>query len=184
MKIELELPNWLAQINSQPPQPAYQTVESRAELVIQLSRLNVEYNTGGPFAAAIFNRDTGALLTAGANLVVPLNCSIAHAEIVAIMLAHQTLETYRLSGHSPYQLVSSCEPCAMCMGAIPWCHIDSLVCCARDSDARAIGFDEGDKPDNWVEKYQTRQIEVIRDILRPQARQVLNDYARNSGHLY
>ncbi|RKY09210.1 MAG: nucleoside deaminase [Planctomycetota bacterium] len=181
MDIQLKLPDWLSRINTEKAGTLYNRIEQRAEFVIELSRLNVEYNTGGPFAAAIFDIKTGNLISAGVNLVVPAHCSIAHAEMMAMMLAQQTRCTHTLSG---CQLVSSCQLCAMCLGAIPWSGLKSVVCCARDEDARAIGFDEGDKPDNWIEKYTVRGIDIIVDISRSKACEVLKDYAKKSGHIY
>jgi len=72
----------------------------------------------------------------------------------------------------------------MCMGAIPWSKIESLVCCGRDEDARAIGFDEGDKPNDWIEKYKARNIEVIVDVFRSKACQILQDYSAKGGWVY
>ena len=181
MKIELKLPPWLSRINTEKAGTAYNSIQQRAEFVIGLSRLNIEHNTGGPFAAAIFDMKSCSLICAAANLVLTTNCSVAHAEMVAIMLAQQKLGTHSLSG---YQLVSSCQPCAMCMGAIPWSEINSVVCCSRDEDARLIGFDEGDKPDGWIEKYNDHGIEVTVDILRSKACEVLNDYSKKGGQLY
>jgi len=184
MEIELELPHWLSHINSEMTGHTYKNIEDRAEFVIALSRLNIEHKTGGPFGAAVFDMNNTALISAGANLVVSTGYSIAHAEIVALMVAQKKLGTYYLSGSSKYQLVSSCQPCAMCMGAIPWSKIDSLVCCSRDQDARAIGFSEGDKPDDWIEKYKARNIEVINDVLRPEACKILQDYSEKQGPIY
>jgi len=184
MEIELKLPEWLSRTNSETADTIYKSIEERAEFTINLSRLNIEYHTGGPFGAAIFDMNNGSLISAATNLVVPLSCSIAHAEMIAIMLAQKKLGTHCLSGSSKYQLVSSCQPCAMCMGAIPWSGIASLVCCSRDEDARAIGFDEGDKPDDWIEKYKARNIEVLTDVLRPKARKVLQDYSKKDGQIY
>ena len=181
MEIKLKLPKWLAHINAEKAGTVYASLLQRAEFVIDLSRLNIDHDTGGPFSAAVFDIKNGSLVSAGTNWVVPTNCSIAHAEMTAIMLAQQKLGTYNLSG---CQLVSSCQTCVMCMGAIPWSGLKSVVCCARDEDARAIGFDEGDKPDDWIEKYKERGIEIIVDVSRSKACEVLNDYAEKGGQIY
>lgn len=72
----------------------------------------------------------------------------------------------------------------MCLGAIPWSGIKSLVCGARDEDARSIGFDEGDKPDNWTQNLQSRSISVKQDILRDEAKAVLQQYVDAGGIIY
>jgi predicted metal-dependent phosphoesterase TrpH len=58
------------------------------------------------------------------------------------------------------------------------------VCGARDEDARRIGFDEGDKPTNWIANLERRGIEVVRDVARAEATSVLEDYAKSGGMIY
>jgi tRNA(Arg) A34 adenosine deaminase TadA len=72
----------------------------------------------------------------------------------------------------------------MCLGAIPWSGVRSVLCGARDEDARSIGFDEGHKPPNWVKSLDSRGISVVRDVLREQAKAVLLEYGRRGGLIY
>src|SRR5210317_2088333 len=146
----IQLPEWVNTYISK-SKTIYASNEERMELVVELSARNIKHN-GGPFGAAVFERDTGKLISPGINLVMQTNCSVVHAEIVAIILSQQKLTTFDLGaeGYPAYELVTSTEPCAMCLGAIPWSGIKSIVCGARDEDARTIGFDEGEKPTQWV----------------------------------
>lgn len=155
-------------------------------LVTTLSQLNMEYGTGGPFGASIFRMDTHQLVAPGVNLVLSSGSSIAHAEIVSIMMAQQFLEVHDLgeAGLPPHELVTSCEPCAMCLGAISWSGVRSLVCGARGSDAEAVGFDEGPKPDNWTAALEQRGIAVTVDVGRSVAIQVLKNYVEQGGKVY
>ncbi len=182
-KIEISLPVWLENY-FQDRSDVYPSVEDRMRLVIELSRMNIEAGTGGPFAAAIFEAESGKLIAPGVNIVASTNCSVLHAEIVAIMIAQKMLGTYDLGNCGKYELVTSCQPCAMCMGAIPWSGVKKVVCGARDEDARAIGFDEGCKPDHWKKHWKKRGIETIEDVLRADCRQVLLDYSQNGGSVY
>jgi tRNA(Arg) A34 adenosine deaminase TadA len=59
-----------------------------------------------------------------------------------------------------------------------------LVCGARDEDASAIGFDEGEKPIQWVPALERRGITVVRDVLREEAASVLREYVENGGEIY
>jgi tRNA(Arg) A34 adenosine deaminase TadA len=72
----------------------------------------------------------------------------------------------------------------MCLGAISWSGARRVVCGARESDARAIGFDEGPKLSDWVSALASRGIEVIRDVCRSEAREVLRRYAEAGGPIY
>ena len=108
------------------------------------------------------------------------------AEMVALMIAQQNLGNYTLAlPNGPgYELITSTEPCSQCFGALPWSGIQKMVCGARREDAEAVGFDEGPKPENWVEELNARGIEVVRDILRPQACQILKKYMEDGYKIY
>ncbi len=179
-------------LESPPDVPATQmvgkrqaSIEERMRFVITLSRLNIERKTGGPFGAAVFETESGKLIAAGVNIVIAANCSVAHAEIMAISMAQQVLGCYDLGSEgTSYELVTSTEPCAMCLGAIAWSGIRSVICGARDEDARSIGFDEGAKPKDWVSSLESRGIAVIQDVLREEARKVLSQYYESGGVIY
>jgi len=179
------VPSWLDPFLDRLGQ-VFDAVEQRMQLAIDLSRLNIQQQTGGPFGAAVFEEPSGRLLSVGVNLVTSTHCSVAHAEMVALILAQQVRDRYDLGGlgSPPCQLVTSCEPCAMCLGAIPWSGIKSVVCGARGEDAESVGFDEGVKPVDWVSALEGRGIAVTRDVLRLQARSVLLDYRQGGGVIY
>jgi tRNA(Arg) A34 adenosine deaminase TadA len=184
-QVTLELPGWVEELLPD-PRGTYPTEEDRMRLVVELSRLNVERGTGGPFGAAIFEREKGRLLAPGVNLVVPASCSVAHAEMVAIMIAQQVAGDFDLGGGGKpaYELYASTEPCAMCLGATPWSGVRGLLCGARDEDARAVGFDEGAKLPDWIAALEEIGISVKRDVLREDAARVLFDYADGGGEIY
>jgi tRNA(Arg) A34 adenosine deaminase TadA len=182
--IVLTLPKWADGVVG-PAGRTFDTIQSRMALAINLARRNIEQRTGGPFGAAVFETSSGRLVSVGVNLVESSNCSIAHAEIVAITLAQRTIGSFDLGkDRGVYELVTSTEPCAMCLGAIPWSGLRRVVCGARGKDACQIGFDEGAKPHNWIASLRRRGVEVVRDVLRRQARSVLRDYLRSGGLIY
>jgi len=156
------------------------------EFVIAASMKNVEEGTGGPFAAAIFESDSGRLVSLGVNLVTTQGLSILHAEIVAMATAQRKLKTYDLGGQSKpgHELFTTTEPCAMCFGAIPWSGVRRVVTGAFERDARIIGFDEGPKPRNWKDALKKRGIDVIGNIERETARSVFQFYLTSHGHIY
>jgi tRNA(Arg) A34 adenosine deaminase TadA len=183
-QVTLRLPDWLREL-AIGNKLKLTTAEARMRFVIDLARRNIEQKTGGPFAAAIFEANTGQLIAPGVNLVEPLNCSIAHAEMVAIALAQQAVGSHDLGADGAVcELVSSTEPCAMCLGAIPWSGVRRVLCGARGEDACAIGFDEGAKPNDWVGSLQSRGIEVVQDLCREEARAILQHYHSSGGRIY
>lgn len=182
--LTFQFPAWIERFLAQSPR-IFSTAEERMRFVIELSRLNIRHGTGGPFGAAVFDQG-GKLIAPGVNLVVSSNCSLLHAEMVALACAQQALGRFDLSdgGRLYHELYASSEPCAMCFGAIPWSGARKVLCGARDEDVRAIGFDEGPKLADWVAALNHRGIDVQRDLLRPEARQVLREYAEAGGLVY
>ncbi len=183
--IQIQLPPWLdAFLAARETRLA--TDAERMRLVLDLAHENIRAGTGGPFGAAIFDAHSGRLVAAGVNLVVASRCSLAHAEMVAIAVAQQMLDHYDLRRALPggCVLFSSAEPCAMCLGGIPWSGIDRLVYAARDEDARAVGFDEGHKPTDWIAGYARRGIRVTPELMREEGAAVLRSYAAAGGEIY
>jgi len=179
------LPQWAIQL-ARSRQAPFLSRESRMQFAIELASTNVARGTGGPFGAAVFERAGWRLVAVGVNLVESARCSHAHAEMVALANAQQAVGRFDLgaAGFPTHELVTSCEPCAMCYGAIPWSGIRSVLCGARASDAEAIGFDEGPKPKNWVAELKQRRIAVVRDLCRKEAAAVIQDYKKGGGAIY
>ena len=180
---KFDLPGWVTGFLENWQEPL-STISQRMQLVIALSEENIKQKTGGPFAAVVVNEGTGELVSVGINLVTRSGLSIAHAEIIALSLAQLATGEWNLAQAGHLQLVTSCEPCAMCFGAVPWSGVKSVICGAKKKDAEAAGFDEGDKPDHWVRSLQRRGIVVQCSVLRTAAAAVLAGYRDTGGAIY
>jgi tRNA(Arg) A34 adenosine deaminase TadA len=183
----LTAPGWLEDMASSGeiviPDP-----EERLRWVIGLSRRNVEEGSGGPFAAAVFASKSGRMLASGVNRVEPLGVSPAHAEIMAIAFAQKRLGQRDL-GHdaaNPLELVASSQPCLMCLGAVLWSGVTSLVYGAEAADVESVlGFDEGPLPADWTDELRKRGISVRGGgTLRGEAVAVLELYKKRGGTVY
>ena len=185
LSIQIHLPSWIQDFVARLP-ATLESPEERMRVAISLAEQNVAHDSGGPFGAIVVAAESGRVYSVGVNRVEPGNCSAAHAEIVALSLAQQRLGTADLAStsHGPLELVSSCEPCAMCLGAVPWSGVTSLLCGATKADAEAVGFDEGDRAEDWIERLEARGIAVSTGILRQAAAEVLNRYARSGKTIY
>ncbi len=76
----------------------------------------------------------GEVVGRGHNMVERLQDPTAHAEVLAITAACETLNTKVLRGCTLYVTI---EPCPMCAGAMVWAKIDRLVFGAFDDKAGA-----------------------------------------------
>ena len=179
-EIVVALPDWVS--DRLDAAAVHATDEARMKVAIDLARENVARG-GGPFGAVVFDAATGKVVAPGVNLVVQRRCSVLHAEIVAIALAQARLGSHTMAG-SGFELFSSSEPCAQCLGAVCWSGVARLVCGAEARDAEAIGFDEGPRPVDWQAQVESRAIRVTRGLLGSDARAVLAEYARRGGPIY
>lgn len=84
---------------------------------------------------AVVVRD-GAIIGCGWNHPITTHDPTAHAEIIAIREAAQTLKNYRLTDTTLYVTL---EPCAMCAGAMVHARVKRLVFGAADPRAGAAG---------------------------------------------
>lgn len=177
------LPAWIA--DEVDFQRAYEGEDARISVAIDLARANVEYATGGPFGAAVFDAD-GMVLSVGVNRVQRLQSSLAHAELIALAGAQQKLGRARLNGDGRrYTLATAGQPCCQCYGAIVWTGIDELLIAARGEDIESLaGFDEGPLPEDWTGELERRGTRVVRDLHRVAAREVLASYVARGGAPY
>jgi tRNA(Arg) A34 adenosine deaminase TadA len=185
-RIILDLPDWVPAELLQLPE-FLPDLEARMAAVLRFARLNTKNQTGGPFAAGVFEHDSGRLIVIGVNRVVPLSCSSAHAEIMALSLAQQRLGVYDLGGPGmpAHQLVVNWSPCAMCFGAVLWSGIRSLVVAGADSEMEAItGFDEGPMPEQWRKELAKRGIELVEGMLREEALADFRTFAASNPIVY
>ncbi|MBS0463890.1 MAG: nucleoside deaminase [Proteobacteria bacterium] len=183
-QVHLALPAWIHEAVD--PLTVCADDTSKLALAIELSRLNVRHETGGPFGAAVFDESSGRLIGVGVNRVLPLACSVAHAETMAYMTAQARTQKVRLNEDGTrIVLATSSQPCCMCYGATFWAGIDTLLIGARSEDVMALtDFDEGPLPTDWIGELGKRGIGVRRDLLRERACAVLGEYGRSEHRLY
>ncbi|HEY7482275.1 MAG TPA: nucleoside deaminase [Gemmatimonadales bacterium] len=180
----IEPPGWLDDMVDW--HARYHSDEERMRVAVELARQNVLRGSGGPFGAGVFESNGGRLVAAGVNSVTRLGNSVLHAETLAIMLAQAKLGTWALgaAGGESYLLVTSCEPCAMCLGATLWSGVRGLVCGAAKEDATAVGFDEGPVfAESWA-YLERRGVRTARGVLRDEAVAVLELYRSGGGPIY
>ncbi|SOB60473.1 conserved protein of unknown function [Pseudodesulfovibrio profundus] len=186
LSFTLEMPEWAVSALDELPE-FLPTPEERMAAVIEFSRQNFLRNTGGPFAAGVFERESGRLVVIGVNRVMPHNCSSAHAEIMALSLAQKMLNNYDLGadGMPDHELVVNWRPCAMCFGAVLWSGVRSLVIAGDGPELEEItGFDEGPVSPDWREELNRRGISLTEDVLRDKALEAYREFAASQNTVY
>ncbi len=165
------------------------------EAAITLAVENARERWGGPFAALIarFPADDGradwsggALLSGGTNRVVPARDTTAHAEVVALRAAQQTLGWNlgpRPTGAVDV-MIGSAQPCVQCWGALFWSSLDGVVYAASAKETqRHGGFDEGPIPRDWAKRLRAKGIRVER-VPHRRRLEPFAEYRRSGGLIY
>ena len=183
-RLVIDVPEWVDE--AAVPGRTFRDDQDKMALVIRLAEENVARGDGGPFGAAVFEIGSRRVVAAGVNLVVRGSNCVLHAEMVALMFAQQRVGSFTLRspGRPAHELVTSCEPCAMCLGATLWSGVSRLVIGAERDDAMAIGFEEGPV---FAESYAyiaERGVETVRGVRRAEAAGLLRAYRDAGGLVY
>jgi len=120
-----------------------------------------------PVGAVIVHN--GHIVGKGYNQVERLKDPTAHAEILAISAACQTLDSKLLSGCSLYVTL---EPCPMCAGALVLSRLDRIIYSATDPKMGACGSIYDIIQDTRL----NHQIEVIQGIMENESEALLKKY--------
>jgi len=184
LAIQVHYPDWVHRVVDW--DHVFGDDEEKMRLAITLARENVERDTGGPFGAAVYEAASGKLVAVGMNSVVRLgNCAL-HGEMVAFMMAQRRVGSFTLGGPGmpAHEIFSSCDPCAMCLGATLWSGVKRMVCGASREDAARLKFDEGPVFPESYRYLEERGIRVEHNVLRDEAKAVMERYRSRGGEIY
>ena len=179
----IEYPDWVSLVVDW--KRTYSSDTERMQVAIDVSRANVERGTGGPFGAAIFE-ESGKLVSVGMNSVLRYNNCLLHGETMAMMMAQRVVGSFTLSAPSlpVHEMFTSCEPCAMCLGASLWSGVKRIVCGAARDDATRLNFEEGPVFPESYKYLEDRGIRIEHNLMRDEARAVLEMYRAKGGKIY
>lgn len=144
---------------------------------ISLAQEGVDANAGGPFGCVIVKDNK--IIAEGYNKVTSTNDPTAHAEVVAIRKACETLGSFQLDDCTVY---TSCEPCPMCFGAIYWARPKMVYFACDKVDAAKIDFDDQFIYDELEKEIDDRDIKFVR-LLRKEAIPVFEKWAAKSDKI-
>ena len=107
----------------------------------------------------------------------------SHAELRAIEDAMEHLGGHLCAeGGKGVTIYSSCEPCAMCMGAILYTGIDRLVYGATLEDSKECVNEILAKSNDIANACSNRKIEIIPEFQREEAVKVLKRCKENNPY--
>ena len=185
-QFDLYLPEWIPAFLKDQPE-FFLSSEDRMKLVLSLTNRQIEEWTGGPFGAAVFELESGRLISVGVNRVVVTGCSTAHAEVMALSLAQKAVGTHDLGAEElpEFQIVVNAQMCAMCLGAVIWSGVKEVCYAATSQEVEQItGFDEGPLPSNIEGVLRQRGIRLKEGIMVEESKRLLEKYVTNGGLVY
>ena len=119
------------------------------------------YKNEVPVGCVIVNENE--IISKSSNMVELLNDSTAHAELIAITSAQNSLNNKNLEGCILY---TTLEPCLMCHGAIYWSKINTIVYGASDEKR---GFSRHNLEID-------RKINIIKGVMEEESRELLENF--------
>ncbi len=131
---------------------------------------------GEPPIGACLVRNGEAIATAHNSVVSTLDIT-AHAEIVVIREACQSLRALDLSESHLYVTV---EPCAMCLGACHYAGISRVIFGARLADIDALTGNELGAPDSQLVAGGNATTEMLGDFMRNDCLDLLGQWREPS----
>jgi tRNA(adenine34) deaminase len=111
----------------------------------------------------------GEVVGRGFNRPIMANDPTAHAEIMALRAAGQTLGNYRMPGCTLYVTL---EPCAMCSGAIQHARVARVVFGAHDPKTGCCGS----VTDLFAEPRLNHHAQVESGVLAEECGRMLSDF--------
>ena len=119
------------------------------------------YKNEVPVGCVIVNNND--IISRSSNMVELLNDSTAHAELIAITSAQNSLNSKNLDNCILY---TTLEPCLMCYGAIYWSKINTVVYGASDKkrgfSRHSINLD--------------RKINIINGFMEKESKELLDSF--------
>lgn len=117
---------------------------------------------------AVLVRD-GELVAQGFNQPITLNDPTAHAEVVVLRNAAQSLSNYRLPETTLYVTV---EPCTMCAGSLVHARIKRLVYGASEPRAGAVAS----QLQVLSQPFYNHRVEVEGGVLAEECARVMSEF--------
>lgn len=148
-------------------------------LAIESALAGIKEKEGGPFGACIVRNNE---VIAVAHNTVLRDCDpTCHAEMNAIRLATQKLNTIELKDCDIY---STAEPCPMCLAAIYWARINKIYVSVDKSVAAKYGFDDDFFYQQIGMPHDKRHVPCEMGMLKEESEEVFQSWQKMGGRIY
>lgn len=144
--------------------------EKFIDIAIELSKKSIY-----PYGAIIVKNGE---IIGRSDVDVPVSKTVfSHAELRAIENAMEHIGGHLCAeGGKGCTIYSSCEPCAMCMGAILYTGIERLVYAGTLEDSKECVNEIIVKAEDVADVCKNRKIEIIKELHRDKAVEVLKNW--------
>lgn len=144
--------------------------EKFIDIAIELSKKSIY-----PYGAIIVKNGE---IIGRSDVDVPVSKTVfSHAELRAIENAMEHIGGHLCAeGGKGCTIYSSCEPCAMCMGAILYIGIERLVYAGTLEDSKECVNEIIVKAEDVADVCKNRKIEIIKELHRDKAVEVLKNW--------
>jgi guanine deaminase len=149
------------------------------QLAIDSARMGIETREGGPFGACVVRNNE--VVSVGHNTVLKDKDPTCHAEMNAIRAACKKLDTHILS---ECVLYTTAEPCPMCLAAIYWSRVKSIVVGVPKEVAARYGFDDAKFYSELLLDVEKREVPATTGVLSSECEKVFADWKGMEGTLY
>ncbi|MDR2579283.1 MAG: nucleoside deaminase [Chitinispirillales bacterium] len=129
------------------------------------------FDEGEVPVGAVIEKD-GAIIGRGYNRIEGLGDATAHAEIIAITAASESVGDWRLNGCTLYVTL---EPCLMCLGAILQSRVSAVVYGAKDT---RLGSIDSFQYREEAEKSYRVFPQITSGVMEDESRELLKEFFR------
>ncbi|MCF8053464.1 MAG: tRNA adenosine(34) deaminase TadA [Desulfobacterales bacterium] len=141
-------------------------------MILALAEARTAAAAGEVPVGAVLASAEGQILAWARNRTIEFSDPTAHAEILALRQAAKKADNYRLTGTV---LVSTIEPCMMCMGALVHARVGRIVYGAADDKWGAAGS----LYDFSADPRLNHRIEVVSGVMAEECRSLIRNFFKN-----
>jgi len=150
------------------------------KLAFEEARKTMNEDKGGPFGAAVIDKE-GNILSVASNSVLEDHNPTAHGEVNAIIKACKKIGSHDLRNCVLY---TTAYPCPMCLGAIIWANIQKVYYGCEAKDVAEIGFRDDFIYQFIQDNMKNKEILDLEQMDREECLNLIEEYKNKEKTLY